>query len=339
MTLTKFFLEPMQHIGVALSALIRGLLEDMPIFMWPISIAFAMSLIIFTLLIVSRYRLRFLWNVFQLEPAPLQAHGAIQDAQQNQQATEAIQDVQQNQQTRGAIQHVQQNQQTRGAMQDVQQNQQTCGAIQHVQQNQKAHEAIQDVQQNHPPRDPSHQLLELHSSGGQDENSLGLDVDQLQVLAIGTEQCGQAHVTDDVYRHCDTSNEQTLEPEGVDSDEEDHSVKHTTTVCIVAHPDSAQSSLTESLQQPTLLQSLGPLSGNEHGDDLNHTDKQAVPADHQSAIPAGATLAPNTVQNDVGAQGDGVIPSTLLESADNLDLITLGNGEFDVQPPIEDAKT
>ena len=52
-TLTKFFVEPLEHIGRSLGKFIRAPLEDLPVQMWPIVLIFLV--IVFTLAMIMGF--------------------------------------------------------------------------------------------------------------------------------------------------------------------------------------------------------------------------------------------------------------------------------------------
>ena len=81
-TITKFFLEPLEHIGQSVSLLIRGMLQDLPLHVWPIAL---LVLFIFVLLIMTMfagYRVNF-FHVIQVGPGERQPQAIASSADQN----------------------------------------------------------------------------------------------------------------------------------------------------------------------------------------------------------------------------------------------------------------
>jgi Tfp pilus assembly protein PilO len=61
-TFTKFLLEPLEHIGRALSRFMRAPLEELPVQMWPIALAFMFLVVILVLVMAFGYNIRLpLW--------------------------------------------------------------------------------------------------------------------------------------------------------------------------------------------------------------------------------------------------------------------------------------
>ncbi len=65
MTVTKFVLEPIEHIGSAIGRLIRNTLQELPVHLWPFASGFLVLVTILTLIMACGYRTKF----FGLEPA------------------------------------------------------------------------------------------------------------------------------------------------------------------------------------------------------------------------------------------------------------------------------
>ena len=72
MTITKFFLEPVEHIGQSVSLLIRGMLQDLPLHVWPIALLVLFVFVLLVMTMTSGYRLNF-FHLIQVGPGERQA--------------------------------------------------------------------------------------------------------------------------------------------------------------------------------------------------------------------------------------------------------------------------
>ena len=68
MTVTKFVLEPIEHIGSAMGRLIRNTLQDLPVHLWPFALGFMVLVTFLILTMACGYRTKFFY-IFGLEPA------------------------------------------------------------------------------------------------------------------------------------------------------------------------------------------------------------------------------------------------------------------------------
>ena len=67
-TVTKFAVEPLEHIGVAVRKFILAMLYDVPYTLYPFLLVFAMLLVLMVLLLSFGYRIK-LFYLLGLEPA------------------------------------------------------------------------------------------------------------------------------------------------------------------------------------------------------------------------------------------------------------------------------
>ncbi|XP_013416639.1 chloride channel CLIC-like protein 1 [Lingula anatina] len=81
-TLTKFFLEPVEYIAQAISKFFRGLLHDLPAQLWPvvlgIVVLFLLVFMVLTLIMKNGYRLGFPFGLLRLEPTGIPDSAAAQ---------------------------------------------------------------------------------------------------------------------------------------------------------------------------------------------------------------------------------------------------------------------
>lgn len=66
-TLTKFFLEPLEHVGQGISKLISGTLQHLPVHLWPFALGFLCFMTFLLLILAFGYRIK-LFHLFGIEP-------------------------------------------------------------------------------------------------------------------------------------------------------------------------------------------------------------------------------------------------------------------------------
>ena len=81
MTITKFFVEPLEHIGGAISKFFKATLQDLPVYMWPVVLISILIILTLFLVIMQGYRVNILGPLLGIEPVhqPVQ-HAPIQHA-------------------------------------------------------------------------------------------------------------------------------------------------------------------------------------------------------------------------------------------------------------------
>lgn len=78
MTVTKFVVEPLEHIGQAVGKLIHGTMRELPVQLWPFALAFLCLMTIFILTLVFGYRIK-LFYLFGIEPGKYTPQPSIKD--------------------------------------------------------------------------------------------------------------------------------------------------------------------------------------------------------------------------------------------------------------------
>ena len=91
-TVTKFVVEPLEHIGHAVGKLIHGTLQELPIQIWPFALAFICMMSLFILTLVFGYRIK-LFYLFGIEPGKHTPRDSIRDKEQQKQLQDRIQDL------------------------------------------------------------------------------------------------------------------------------------------------------------------------------------------------------------------------------------------------------
>ena len=91
-TITKFVVEPLEHIGHAVGKLIHGTLQELPIQIWPFAMAFICVMSFFLLILVFGYRIK-LFYLFGIEPGKDTPRHAIKDDKQQEELQSRIQDL------------------------------------------------------------------------------------------------------------------------------------------------------------------------------------------------------------------------------------------------------
>ena len=66
-TITKFLVEPLEHIGHSVNKFLRAILIGLPVTISPLVLAFVMFVCLFLLMMSCGYRVR-VWPLFALEP-------------------------------------------------------------------------------------------------------------------------------------------------------------------------------------------------------------------------------------------------------------------------------
>jgi hypothetical protein len=66
-TLTKFIVEPFEHIGVGIKRFMLAMVEDVPFVLNPIFLVFGMTLIVLILIFISGYKIN-ICHLIGLEP-------------------------------------------------------------------------------------------------------------------------------------------------------------------------------------------------------------------------------------------------------------------------------
>ena len=66
-TVVRFIVEPLEHIGSAIGRMIRGTLQDLPVHLWPVALAFVAFVTFLLLTMACGYKARFFY-IFGMEP-------------------------------------------------------------------------------------------------------------------------------------------------------------------------------------------------------------------------------------------------------------------------------
>ena len=91
-TITKFVLEPLEHIGHAFGKLIHGTLQELPIQIWPFAMAFICLMSFFFLILAFGYRIK-LFYLFGIEPGRQTERAIVNDEKQREELHSRIQDL------------------------------------------------------------------------------------------------------------------------------------------------------------------------------------------------------------------------------------------------------